>query len=114
MDPVTTMAHLTAAARAVESRRPDRLFDDPFAATLAGKEGFALKERVEKALHMEGGNPFLPIRTRFFDDFLLQMVGDATIGQVVLIAAGMDTEPFDCLGLKRLRFMSLIGPTCLD
>ena len=30
------------AARARESARPDRLFDDPLARTLAGEEGFAL------------------------------------------------------------------------
>ncbi|HEY8926273.1 MAG TPA: class I SAM-dependent methyltransferase, partial [Polyangia bacterium] len=29
---------MTAAARARESRRPDRLFDDPWAAALAGPE----------------------------------------------------------------------------
>jgi O-methyltransferase involved in polyketide biosynthesis len=33
---------LTAAGRAVESRRADRLFEDPLAAALAGDEGFAL------------------------------------------------------------------------
>jgi O-methyltransferase involved in polyketide biosynthesis len=39
---VAVTARLTAAGRAVESRRADRLFEDPLAAALAGDEGFAL------------------------------------------------------------------------
>src|SRR5215831_14240510 len=35
-------AHYTAAVRARESARPDALFSDPWAAQLAGAEGFAL------------------------------------------------------------------------
>lgn len=33
-------AEVVAAGRAVESRRPDRLFDDPLAASLVGDDGF--------------------------------------------------------------------------
>jgi O-methyltransferase involved in polyketide biosynthesis len=33
-------AKMTAAGRALESRRPDRLFDDPLAQALAGEDGF--------------------------------------------------------------------------
>jgi O-methyltransferase involved in polyketide biosynthesis len=39
---VAVAAKLTAARRAAESRRADRLFEDPLAAALAGEEGFAL------------------------------------------------------------------------
>jgi O-methyltransferase involved in polyketide biosynthesis len=40
-NPLGSTAHWTAAARACESAREDRLFDDPWAAALAGTEGVA-------------------------------------------------------------------------
>jgi len=43
-----------AAPRARESERPDRLFDDPLAAALAGPEGFAWLERMEPAARVGG------------------------------------------------------------
>jgi O-methyltransferase involved in polyketide biosynthesis len=36
LDPIATTSRVTAAMRAAESERPDRLFADPFAAALAG------------------------------------------------------------------------------
>jgi O-methyltransferase involved in polyketide biosynthesis len=52
----TSIAHWTAAARALESL------------------------------------PFLPARTRFFDDFLIAAA--PAVGQVVVLGAGLDTRPF--------------------
>ena len=69
-DPISLTARLTAAARARESRRADRLFEDPYAAALAGPEGFAFMERSEEAGRVPGapaapdGNPYIAIRTR--------------------------------------------------
>ena len=45
MDPVGFTSRLTAAARARESERPDRLFHDEFATALAGREGFDFLDR---------------------------------------------------------------------
>jgi methyltransferase (TIGR00027 family) len=76
-----------ARARARESRRPDRLFDDPYAAAFvdavgepAGTSGSG---RARLAFHAV-------IRTRFYDDYLLT----AGCRQVVLLAAGLDTRAF--------------------
>ncbi len=80
-----------AAERARESARPDRLFDDPLADALAGPEGGRIM--AEMGAEMPE-NPALPIRTRYFDDRLLNMVGANGITQVVLLAAGMDTRAF--------------------
>ncbi len=41
MDLIASTACWTAAIRARESERPDRLFTDTLAAALAGEEGFA-------------------------------------------------------------------------
>ena len=80
-----------AAVRARETARPDRLFDDPLAEALAGPEGFGLMTRMEAGLPE---NPTIPVRTRFFDDALTRLLAGHGIGQVVLLAAGMDTRAY--------------------
>jgi methyltransferase (TIGR00027 family) len=80
-----------AADRARESERPDRLFYDPLAGRLAGADGVELMARMEAGLP---ANPTLSIRTRFFDDTLISVLTDNPIGQVVMLAAGMDARAF--------------------
>ncbi|MEJ7872748.1 MAG: class I SAM-dependent methyltransferase, partial [Rubrobacteraceae bacterium] len=53
-NPVAPTSRWMAAARARESERPDRLFDDPLAEALAGPEGFAWLERMEAAARSKG------------------------------------------------------------
>ncbi len=84
LDAVATTSRITAAIRAAESARPDRLFDDPFAATLAGDVGHALAAR------MDSGD-VIGVRTRFDDD-AVRSAADGGITQIVLPAAGMDTR----------------------
>jgi methyltransferase (TIGR00027 family) len=99
-DPISRTARLTAAARARESRRPDRLFADPLAEALAGPEGFAFMERFEAAarpasLPAGTDNPYIAVRSRFFDEFLTGAVaGEGAPRQIVLLAAGLDTRAF--------------------
>jgi methyltransferase (TIGR00027 family) len=82
-------ARWTAAARALESIREDRLFDDPWATALAGPEGSAwIANRPPESL-----TPMV-LRIRFFDDFLQRITGENSITQVVLLAAGLDTRAF--------------------
>jgi O-methyltransferase involved in polyketide biosynthesis len=54
-NPVAPTSRWMAAARAQESERADRLFDDPLAAALAGPEGFAWMERMEPAVRAGQG-----------------------------------------------------------
>ena len=91
-DGLPATARLTAAGRAVENRRGDRLFEDPLAEALAGEEGFRLMEqwRLPSAPRE---NPTIGPRTRFYDDLVIDAVANG-LGQVVLVAAGMDTRAF--------------------
>lgn len=76
----------------MESRRADRLFEDPLAEALAGEEGFRLMEQWR----LPDGpreNPTIGPRTRFYDELVIEAVADG-LGQVVLVAAGMDTRAF--------------------
>jgi methyltransferase (TIGR00027 family) len=82
-----------ARARAWESRRPDRLFDDPYAAAFAAAGGTGDRtpsapgpQRARLAFHVI-------IRTRFYDDYLLT-AAEAGHRQVVLLAAGLDTRAY--------------------
>jgi methyltransferase (TIGR00027 family) len=85
-------ARWMAAARARESRRPDRLFDDPFAEALAGPDGPGLLTHFHPSHANDDGNPYLAIRTRWFDDFLRDLVVEGS--QVVGLGAGLDTRAF--------------------
>jgi len=83
----------TAAARARESERPDRLFHDPWAMVLAGPEGLADFDS-SVAAQGNGTLDIQSISTRFFDEFLLNATMARAIEQVVIVAAGLDTRGF--------------------
>jgi methyltransferase (TIGR00027 family) len=103
-----------AAARARESERADRLFYDPLAAALAGPEGFAWLERMETAAGSDGPGLYPVIRTRFFDDFLLDSCNRLGVCQVVLAAAGLDTRAFRLDWPSRMRLYEMDLPEVLD
>jgi methyltransferase (TIGR00027 family) len=86
---VTGTALWIAAARARESERPERLFDDPWAAALAGPRGRA--DLVDRERGSGRENAFLPVRTRYADDVVLSA---SWAVQVVLLGAGMDTRAY--------------------
>jgi methyltransferase (TIGR00027 family) len=79
----------TAAARACESLREDRLFNDPWAAELAGEEG-----KIWAANRSPDSLAPIILRTRYFDDFLQRVTLENAIKQVVLMAAGLDTRAY--------------------
>jgi methyltransferase (TIGR00027 family) len=92
-------SRLVAAAREAESKRSDRLFDDPYAGSLAGDEGRAMLKMLHELGRPAGApetipeNPHLAFRTRFFDDTLQHVAQEGCL-QIVLLAAGMDTRAF--------------------
>ncbi|APR74825.1 O-Methyltransferase involved in polyketide biosynthesis [Minicystis rosea] len=88
-DQVSHTSLLTAAARAAESVRAERLFNDPFAAALAGSGGEALLAEVGP----ETAVPSIAIRTRFYDDVIRGAVARG-IRQIVLLGAGLDTRAY--------------------
>jgi methyltransferase (TIGR00027 family) len=89
-----------AAARAAESRRSDPLFDDPFAADFVTAAGVAppFTDHRPPATQDNGDLwswfvSYVPIRTRFFDDYFRDACA-AGCRQVVILAAGLDTRAF--------------------
>jgi methyltransferase (TIGR00027 family) len=114
MDPVGLTSRWVAAARARESERLDRLFDDPLAVALAGSEGFAWLDDMERA--QPWGQPalYVVVRTRFFDDFLLRASLGAGVRQVILLGAGMDTRAFRLDWPPGTRVYELDRPEVID
>src|SRR5829696_412491 len=98
MDSVGLTSRLVAAARARESERADRLFDDPLAAAFAGPEGFAWLDRLEPVTLPGPPGPglgpglYVTVRTRFFDDFLVGASRSMGGRQVVVGGGGMDAR----------------------
>jgi methyltransferase (TIGR00027 family) len=87
-----------AYVRAMESKRSDRLFDDPLASEFVAASGW----QPPSAAAPVGSGPgrFFAavragavVRTRFLDDFLTAACGNGC-GQAVLLGAGLDTRAF--------------------
>ncbi|MEV5141771.1 SAM-dependent methyltransferase [Streptomyces syringium] len=90
MEAVSRTALWTAAARAIESDREDRLFVDPYARFLAGSAGFRLVQHYGSQRAVE----YMAIRTAHLDGVSVRAVTDLGIKQIVLVAAGMDTRAY--------------------
>ncbi|HVQ48805.1 MAG TPA: class I SAM-dependent methyltransferase [Mycobacterium sp.] len=99
---VGATATMVAAARALVSREPEPLINDPFAADLVRAVGVDFFTRLvdgEIPLStIEGDGPrvmadVMAVRTRFFDDFFID-AGAAGIRQAVILASGLDSRPY--------------------
>ena len=99
---VGATATMVAAARALVSREPDALIDDPFAAPLVRAVGLDFFTRLVDGdiplANLEGDGPrfmanWIAVRTRFFDDFFVN-AGAAGIRQTVILAAGLDSRAY--------------------
>jgi methyltransferase (TIGR00027 family) len=109
LDALAMTAWWTAAARARESQRCDRLFNDPWAPILVGLEGLRGFNRAITASGTGTGD-LHSIITRFFDDFLLRITDAEAVRQVVLVASGLDTRAFRLLWPPQTRVFELDQP----
>ncbi|MGV9278998.1 class I SAM-dependent methyltransferase [Streptomyces sp. NPDC003730] len=95
-------ALLVAAARAIETHRPDSLAQDVYAEHFVLGAGASAHWPVRLEQAPDGDRSplwgrfarYFGLRTRVLDDFLLRSVRSAGIRQVVLLGAGLDTRAF--------------------
>ena len=99
---VGATATAVAASRAMASKGPDALLDDPFADPLVravGLEHFVKMVDGEIAidddplLNRRTMNEQIAVRTRFFDNFFTSAAAEG-IRQAVILASGLDTRAF--------------------
>lgn len=87
---ISDTANWVAYHRAVESARPDAVFNDPLAERLAGQTGRDIVARAPKPL--KNGWPVIA-RTVAIDDLVRMAVAGGCDG-VLNLAAGLDTRPY--------------------
>lgn len=88
---VSDTARWVALYRAMESERPDAIFNDPYARTLAG-------ERAERIVaSMPKGKAWawpMVVRTAVMDEIILRAVREEGVDTVLNLAAGLDARPY--------------------
>lgn len=86
---VSDTALWVAVYRAMETERPDALFEDPYAGRLAGERGREIVRAMPKG--RQSAWPMI-VRTRVFDELIAERVPQVSC--VVNLAAGLDTRPY--------------------
>jgi methyltransferase (TIGR00027 family) len=105
---VGSTAVMVAAARAVETERPDPLIRDPYARLLVSNAGAGvlweamldpdIAAKVEaldedSASHLHHMRGYQAVRTHFFDTYFKDAVADG-IRQIVILASGLDSRAY--------------------
>jgi methyltransferase (TIGR00027 family) len=94
---VGTTAVGVAAMRAAETRRVDRLFEDPLAAAFVAGAGWGRIEIEDVEPERRPGiialAAWVSARTRFLDDLVLDATASG-VRQIVLLGAGLDARAF--------------------
>lgn len=116
INPIGSTALGVAALRAMETARPDRIFEDPYAmAFLAGATdglgGMGLPGDKTGFIQLMG--PVVAARTRYFDDQLLSFAKNGC-RQIVILASGMDSRPYRLDWPAGTRLFELDQPAVLD
>jgi methyltransferase (TIGR00027 family) len=91
-----------AASRALASKQPNPLINDPYADALVKAVGLEHLNKLADGELESGDDPLftreqmceqIAVRTRFFDDFFISAVS-AGIRQAVILASGLDTRAY--------------------
>ena len=99
---VGATATMVATSRAMASRGPEPLLDDPFAEPLVRAVGLAPFVRIldgdlsledDPMLNRKTRTEQMAVRTRFFDDFFTGATA-AGVRQAVILASGLDTRAY--------------------
>ena len=103
---VSDTALWVAIYRAMESERPDRIFNDPYARKLGGERGEAIVRSMPR-----GAATAWPmvVRTAVMDEIVLRCVREGA-ATVLNLAAGLDARPWRLDLPKSLRWLHVDMP----
>lgn len=107
---VSDTALAVAYARALESDRPDALFQDPFAHLLAGEQGKAIYQQIQGDRSIGW---LVSTRTAVLDDWILREIEHYGVDTVLNLAAGLDTRPYRMALPPHLRWVEADLPPIL-
>jgi methyltransferase (TIGR00027 family) len=107
---VADTALWVASFRALETRRPDALFRDPFAERLAGEHGFEIANNLREGNAQEW---VWVARTYLCDQFLSRKIAQGA-DLVLNLAAGLDARPYRMELPSSLRWVEVDLPEIID
>lgn len=88
---ISDTARWVAFYRAIETERPDALFQDPYARKLAGERGEQIVNTLRRGKSQSWS---MIVRTKLLDDILLRTLDTGSIDVVLNLAAGLDARPY--------------------
>ncbi|MFK0195444.1 SAM-dependent methyltransferase [Kitasatospora sp. NPDC090308] len=112
LSPVSRTALAVARVRAYESSRPEPLFTDPYALAFIAASGTPMPTAAPAGPLARWLVARGIMRTRFYDDRLLAAAADG--GQVVVLAAGLDTRAYRLAWPPGTRLFEIDLPAVLD
>jgi methyltransferase (TIGR00027 family) len=107
---LSASAHLVALYRALESERPDALFQDPYARLLAGSLGVGLAQVMGNIY--DSAN-IIAVRTYLIDKMILDLLSSSNVDTIISLGAGLDARPFRLLLPHSLRWIEVDRPELL-
>jgi methyltransferase (TIGR00027 family) len=108
---VSDTARWVACYRALETERPDAIFNDPWARRLAGDRGFEILDNLP-----DGRKLAWPMvtRTAVMDEIILRSIKADAVDTVLNLAAGLDARPWRLSLPPALRWIDVDLPDMLD
>ena len=108
---ISDTARWVAFYRAMETERPDAIFRDPFAAKLAGERGEAIVDAMKLGRAMAWA---MIVRTKVFDEIVLDHVRGGGVDLVLNLAAGLDARAWRMPLPLTLRWVDVDLPDILE
>ena len=110
LPPFCRTAFWVAAARDIESRRPDALFHDPFLRQLTGDAG----REIRSARRGRADGRGLAVRTVVIDELIRRTIDEDRVDTVVNLACGLDTRAFRCVLPSSLAWFDVDLPPMIE
>jgi len=108
---VSDTARWVAVYRAMESKRPDALFRDPFAERLAGERGHEIVNEIKRGRQMAWA---MITRTAVFDEMIMDRVRNHGVDTVINLAAGLDARAWRLALPPTLQWFDVDLPAMIE
>lgn len=108
---ISDTARWVAFYRAMETERPDAIFQDPYARKLAGKRGEQIVNTLRRGKSQSWS---MVVRTKLLDDILMRTLDSGSIDVVLNLAAGLDARPYRLSLPASLRWVEVDLPEMID